>query len=53
MPDLLDTVLERIDTIRSNLQNFRRRNDISLLEDSLEEVEEMHDDIEDLIEDSE
>ena len=53
MPDPIDAVLERIDTIRSNLLNFRRRNDISLLEESLDEVEEMHDDIEEIIEDSE
>lgn len=52
MPDPLDAALDRLDTIRSNLQLFRRRNDTSLLEDSLAQIEELHDDIEEIIEDS-
>lgn len=52
MPDPLDAVLDRLDTIRSNLQLFRRRNDCGLLEDSLEQIEELHDDIENIIEDT-
>lgn len=52
MPDPLDAALDRLDTIRSNLLLFQRRNDAGVLEDCLEQIEELHDDIEDIIEDS-
>lgn len=53
MPDLLTIVIERLDTMRSHLNNFRFNNDLSLLEMTLEELEETHDQIEDIIEEYE
>ncbi len=50
MPDLLSAAIERLDTIRSTLVTFGRRNDISLIEDAQEEIEELHDELDEIIE---
>ena len=53
MPDPLKAVVERVETIRSNLNTFRISGDAALLEDVLEELEEAHDEIEDILDDCE
>jgi DNA repair ATPase RecN len=49
----LKEALEKIDSLRSNLSTFQRTNNGSLLEDALETIEELHDDIEEILEDLE
>ena len=51
MPDPIQEALEKIDSIRANLHTFQRTDNGSLLEDALESVEELHDDIEEILED--
>lgn len=53
MSDPLKIVIERIDTIRSKLNAFQLSGDAYLLEDTLQELEEAHDEIEDILDDSE
>jgi hypothetical protein len=49
MPDTLDIIIERIETIQSKLVAFQHNGDTSLLERVLEDLEEAHDEIEEII----
>ena len=51
MPDTLTVVIERIETIKSNLTNFRANGDPNLLGNALENLEEAHDEIEEILDD--
>lgn len=53
MTDPIKEALEKIDSLRSNLSTFQRTDNGSLLEDALETIEELHDDIEEILEDLE
>lgn len=53
MPDPIKEALEKLDAIRSNLTTFQRTDNASLLEDALESTEELHDDIEAVLEEFE
>lgn len=53
MADAVKDVIERLDTLRTNLRNFQVSNDLDILEDALDELEEIHDDIDEILEDSE
>jgi len=53
MPDPVRDVLEKIDTLRSNLSTFQRTDNAAILEDALDTLEELHDDIEEILEDFE
>lgn len=52
MVDEVRNVIERLDTLRTNLKNFQINNDLDILEDALDELEEIHDHIEEILEDS-
>lgn len=51
MDDEITEVIERLDTLRTNITNFRITNNPDLLEDALDELEEIHDDLEEILED--
>lgn len=53
MADQIRDAIEKIDSIRSTLSTFQRNNRPSLLEHALESIEELHDDIEDILEEDE
>lgn len=53
MVDPVEEALEKIDTLRSNLNTFKRTGNGTLLEDALETVAELHDDLEDILEEVE